>query len=152
MTHIFLVDDAFGGWVMVKTQANTPEQLVQALKDGPLPLDPGTRPSTTSASRAGVVVDRRRAFGIYLLGKGSRSVQAEQRGQTTARLDAGRMGKGGFMRVVVVDERGRSAWSNPMRRGVDRAARGGQVSRAAGLSWADWTQDGASNVNCPARQ
>jgi len=24
------------------------------------------------------------------------------------------MGKGGFMRVVVVDEQGRSAWSNPV--------------------------------------
>ena len=55
--------------------------------------------------------------GVYLLGKGSRSVQSEVRGQTTARLSAGRMGKGGFMRVVVVDEQGRSAWSNPMWRG-----------------------------------
>jgi len=51
---------------------------------------------------------------VYLLGKGSRAVQSEVRGQTTARLDASRMGKGGVMRVTVVDDKGRAAWSNPM--------------------------------------
>ena len=66
-----------------------------------------------------VVVDCSPAFGVYLLGMGSRADQSERRGQTTARLSAGRMGKGGFMRVAVVDRQGRSAWSNPFWRPVE---------------------------------
>lgn len=113
----FLVDDAFGGWVMVKATDNTPDALVQALKAGHYYSTQGPTIHDIRLEDDELVVDCSPAFGVYLLGKGSRSVQSEVRGQTTARLSAGRMGKGGFMRVVVVDEQGRSAWSNPMWRG-----------------------------------
>lgn len=110
----FLVDDAFGGWVMVKAERNDPELLVQALKAGHYYSTQGPVIEGIRIDGDNVVVDCSPAFGVYLLGKGSRADRSEQRGQTTARLNAGRMGKGGFMRVVVVDEQGRSAWSNPL--------------------------------------
>jgi hypothetical protein len=113
------VDDAFGGWVMVKAESNEPELLVQALKAGHYYSTQGPVIQDIRIEGDEVVVDCSPAFGVYLLGKGSRSDQSEQRGQTTARLNAARMGKGGFMRVVVVDEQGRSAWSNPLWRPVD---------------------------------
>jgi hypothetical protein len=109
----FLVDDAFGGWVMVKVTGNEPGLLVQALKAGHYYSTQGPAIHSIRLEGDDVVVECSPAFGVYLLGKGSRSVQSEQRGQTQARLPAGRMGKQGFMRVVVVDEQGRSAWSNP---------------------------------------
>ncbi len=114
----FLVDDAFGGWVMVKAERNEPDLLVQALKAGHYYSTQGPAIHDIRQEADDVVVECSPAFGVYLLGKGSRSVQCEQRGQTMARLPAGRMGKGGFMRVVVVDEQGRSAWSNPVWRGA----------------------------------
>lgn len=109
----FLVDDAFGGWVMVKAAENDPDLLVQSLKDGLYYSTQGPAIHDIRLEGGEVVVECSAAFGIYLLGKGSRVVQSEQRGQTMARLPVGRMGKEGFMRVVVVDETGRSAWSNP---------------------------------------
>lgn len=115
----FLVDDAFGGWVMVKAESNEPELLVQALKAGHYYSTQGPLIQDIRIEGDEVVVDCSPAFGVYLLGKGSRSDQSERRGQTSARLNAARMGKGGFMRVVVVDEQGRSAWSNPLWRPVD---------------------------------
>lgn len=115
----FQVDDAFGGWVMVKAERNDPELLVQALKAGQYYSTQGPTIQGIRFEGDEVVVECSPAFGVYLLGKGSRAVHCEPRGQTTARLDVGRMGKGGFMRVVVVDDQGRSAWSNPMWRSGD---------------------------------
>jgi hypothetical protein len=109
----FLVDDAFGGWVMVKAAENDPDLLVHSLRDGRYYSTQGPKIHDIRVEGDDVVVECSAAFGIYLLGKGSRAAQSEQRDQTTARLPAGRMGKEGFMRVVVVDEMGRSAWSNP---------------------------------------
>jgi len=115
----FLVDDAFGGWVMVKAERNDPELLVQALKAGHYYSTQGPLIEDIRFEGDDVVVDCSPAFGVYLLGMGSRADQSERRGQTTARLSAGRMGKGGFMRVAVVDRQGRSAWSNPFWRPVE---------------------------------
>jgi predicted metal-dependent phosphoesterase TrpH len=115
----FLVDDAFGGWVMVKAESNEPELLVQALKAGHYYSTQGPVIEDIRVEGDEVVVDCSPAFGVYLLGKGSRADQSEHRGQTSARLNAARMGKGGFMRVVVVDEQGLSAWSNSLWRPID---------------------------------
>ncbi len=109
----FLVDDAFGGWVMVKATSNEPELLGKALKAGHYHSTQGPAIHDIRLEGHEVVVECSPAFGIYLLGKGSRAVQSEQRGQTTARLPAGRTGKEGFMRVVLVDDQKRSASSSP---------------------------------------
>ncbi len=109
----FLVDDAFGGWVMVRAERNEPELLVEALKSGHYYSTQGPAIHDIRMEGDEILVECSAAFGVYLLGKGSRAVQCEQRGQTAARLPVGRMGKEGFMRIVVVDEQGRTAWSNP---------------------------------------
>lgn len=109
----FLVNDAFGGWVMVKAAGNDPDLLVQALKDGHYYSTQGPAIHGIWLEGDDIVVECSAAFKVYLLGKGSRAVQTELRGQTIARLPTGPMGKEGYMRVVVVDEQGRSAWSNP---------------------------------------
>lgn len=109
----FLVDDAFGGWVMVRAERNEPELLVEALKSGHYYSTQGPAIYDIRMEGDEILVECSAAFGVYLLGKGSRAVQCEQRGQTTARLPVGRLGKEGFMRIVVVDEQGRTAWSNP---------------------------------------
>lgn len=115
----FLVDDAFGGWVMVRATANEPEALVAALKAGHYYSTQGPEIRDIRFECDEVVVESTPAFGIYLLGKGSRSAQSEVRGQTSARLPLGKMGKGGYFRIAVVDDRGRAAWSNPMWRDGD---------------------------------
>ena len=112
----FEIDDAFGGWVMVKADERDPDALLAALKSGHYYSSQGPEIYDIRFEADEVVVDCSPAYGVYLLGKGSRAVQSENRGQTTARLDASRMGKAGVMRVTVVDEQGRAAWSNPMRR------------------------------------
>ena len=110
----FEVDDAFGGWVMVKATANEPDLLVAALRAGHYYSTQGPEIHDLRIEDDQVVVECSPAFGVYLLGKGSRSVASERRGQTSARLPLGRMGKGNAWRVTVVDDQGRSAWSNAM--------------------------------------
>ena len=110
----FQIDDAFGGWVMVKAQDRDPDALLAALKSGNYYSTQGPEIHNIRFEADEVIVDCSPAYGVYLLGKGSRAVQSEVRGQTTAWLDASRMGKGGVMRVTVVDDKGRAAWSNPM--------------------------------------
>jgi predicted metal-dependent phosphoesterase TrpH len=109
----FEVDDAFGGWVMVKAEANEPDALVAALRGGRYYSTQGPLIHDLRVQGGDLVVECSPAYAVHLLGRGSRSVSAEVRGQTAARLPLGRMGKAGYARVVVMDEAGRCAWSNP---------------------------------------
>ena len=109
----FELDDAFGAWVMVRATERSPESLLAALKSGHYYSSTGVELHGIHFDGDEVVVDCSPATGIYLQGKGSREVHAIGHGLTQARLPAYKLGKQGFMRLTVVDARGRRAWSNP---------------------------------------
>ncbi len=105
--------DAFGGWVMVKARANTPEALLDALKAGHYYSSQG--PDILAMHREGdeLVVQCSPSDQIMLLGHNSLSACAFGSGLTEARLPLDRFA-GQWGRLALLDGRNRCAWSNPI--------------------------------------
>lgn len=105
--------DAFGGWVMVKAEANMPESLLAALKAGNYYSTQG--PEILAMGRDGneLVVECSPGEQIMLLGHNALSAFTSGNGVTKARLPLDRF-TGKWGRLVVMDAQGRCAWSNPM--------------------------------------
>ena len=109
----FEVDDAFGAWVMVRSEANEPEPLLAALKAGHYYSSTGAQLHDIRFEGDELVVQCSPARAVFLQGKGSRATQVLGEGLTEVRLPAQALGKHSYLRVTVVDAEGRRAWSNP---------------------------------------
>ena len=110
----FKRNDWFGGWVMVKSETLEPEALVEALKAGRFYSSQGPEIHALQVSSTEVIVECSPASSIIALGRGSAGAFSTAPGQRSARLPLDKFRKGGWLRVVVVDEAGRRAWSNPV--------------------------------------
>jgi hypothetical protein len=110
----FKYADWFGGWVMVKAAALEPEALVAALKAGRYYSTQGPEIHALEIGRDEVVVECSPASTITLLGRGSAEEAVFGDGIRGARLPLDKMRPGGYARIVVTDERGKHAWSNPV--------------------------------------
>ena len=110
----FKRNDWFGGWVMVKSETLEPEALVEALKAGRFYSSQGPEIHALQVSSTEVIVECSPASSIIALGRGSAGAFSTGPGQRSARLPLDKFRKGGWLRVVVVDEAGRRAWSNPV--------------------------------------
>ena len=110
----FKRNDWFGGWVMVKSDTLEPEALVEALKAGRFYSSQGPEIHALQVSSTEVIVECSPASSIIALGRGSAGAFSTGPGQRSARLPLDKFRKGGWLRVVVVDEAGRRAWSNPV--------------------------------------
>lgn len=110
----FACPDAFGGWLMVKAEANEPEPLLDALKAGRFYASQGPQIHDIAWREEEVEVTCSPAASVMALGRGSLAVQSVQPGQTRVRLPIARLRAGGFARVVVADALGRRAWANPV--------------------------------------
>lgn len=110
----FACMDAFGGWVMVKAEANEPQALLDALKAGRYYATQGPLIHDIAWGDAEVEITCTPATSVMVLGRGSRAVQSVTPGQTRVRLPYTALEAGGFARIVVADATGRRAWSNPV--------------------------------------
>ena len=110
----FKFADWFGGWVMVKAAVLEPDALLAALKAGSYYSTQGPEIRTLEIGRDEVVVECTPASSITLLGRGSAEAAVFGDGLRGARLPLEKLRPGGHVRVVVIDERGRRAWSNPV--------------------------------------
>jgi len=110
----FRYADWCGGWVMVKAPSPEPDALVAALKAGRYYSTQGPDIHALAVNRDEVVVECSPASTITLLGRGSAEAAVFGDGLRGARLPLARMKPGGHVRVVVIDERGKRAWSNPL--------------------------------------
>jgi len=106
-------DDAFGGWVMVKAGANTPEALLAALKAGHYYASQGPEIHDIAVEDGELAVRCSPAASVMLLGPASRAACVHGTDLTGARLPLGKFA-GGWARLVVTDADGRRAWSNPL--------------------------------------
>lgn len=106
-------DDAFGGWVMVKAEENTPEALLAALKAGQFYATQG--PEIHSISREGdeLVIHCSPASTVIIVGPVSQNARQHGRSLTEARLPLSKI-SGEWCRAVVIGSDGRRAWSNPL--------------------------------------
>jgi len=104
--------DAFGGWVMVRAEFNTPDAILAALKDGAFYSTRG--PDFNNVVQSGDFLDISCSpvDHITFLGRGSRVERIHGKGMTEARLPLDRF-SGDWARVVLTDSTGAQAWSNP---------------------------------------
>jgi hypothetical protein len=110
----FHCDDAFGGFVMVKAEANEPDALLAALKAGAFYSSQGPSIHAVQFDGGFVEVSCSPARAIMALGRASKATQLVGHGLSSARLDLAGFAGGGYVRLVVVDELGRRAWTNPV--------------------------------------
>src|ERR687897_193855 len=105
--------DRFGGWVQVKAESLTPENLLHALKRGWFYASTGPELHDVAFVGEEIVVECSPATSIMLGGRGSVCRYARGEGLTRAAFPRTPFA-GGFCRVTVIDERGKKAWSNPL--------------------------------------
>lgn len=110
----FIGPDHFGGWVMVKAEANDPDLLLEALKRGDYYSSQGPRLHDIRVDDDEVHVDCSPAERILAVGAGAASRQVYGTSMAGGTLPIERFRKGGWFRIVVVDAHGRRAWSNPI--------------------------------------
>ena len=111
----FACADAFGGWVMVKAERNEPEALLAALKAGHFYATQGPLIHHIAWGEDMVEVTCSPAASVMVLGRGSRAAQSVGPIQTRVSLPlAALRAAGPFARIVIADDQGRRAWSNPV--------------------------------------
>ncbi|MEM9098548.1 MAG: CehA/McbA family metallohydrolase [Pseudomonadota bacterium] len=110
----FIGPDHFGGWVMVKAQENTPEALLQALKDGAFYSSTGPELRDVTLDGDTIHVACSPVAHIIAVGQNAASAQLHGKNLTRGELSLFRFREHGWFRVTVMDEIGRCAWSNPI--------------------------------------
>jgi hypothetical protein len=109
----FRIDDAFGGWMMVKAEANEPQALLAAMKRGDFYASQGPEIREFAVSGGEAHIACTPAATIALVGRGSRNITRTGPALTRATLPVEKFA-GDWFRLVVRDAAGRLAWSNPV--------------------------------------
>ncbi len=110
----FYEPDHFGGWVMVKAEANDPDLLLAALKAGDFYSSQGPELRDVRIEGNDVVVESSAVSTLSVMGHASASTGTHGQSMTTARLPLDRFAASDWIRVSVMDRAGRRAWSNPI--------------------------------------
>lgn len=111
----FKVEDAFGGWVMVKAQNNTPNDLLAALKAGAFYASQGPKIHDIEVDASHVHVRCSAADRVIVVGQSTRSASCIKTGMTSVSIAHEVVSaQSQWLRVSVVDAQGRTAWSNPI--------------------------------------
>lgn len=107
------VDDAFGGWVMVKAAENAPEALLAALRAGRYYASQGPEIHDLRIGPEMIALDCSPVVSVILLGPGAQS--RRRHGAALTHVDLSLAGLAGpWCRVVLVDAQGRRAWTAPL--------------------------------------
>lgn len=105
--------DAFGGWVMVKAEENTPQALLDALKNGSFYSSTGPELRSIKLDGMDLHVESSAVMNIMAVGRASRSINDIGSALTKTTLDVSKFA-GDWFRVVIVDRASKQAWSNPI--------------------------------------
>ncbi|MEM0943757.1 MAG: phosphotransferase, partial [Pseudomonadota bacterium] len=106
--------DHFGGWVMVKAEENAPDALLDALKEGAFYSSTGPDLHGIEITGETIHITCSPAAHIIAVGQNAAATQVHGRNMTRATLPLAPFLKHGWLRVTIMDEIGRSAWSNPI--------------------------------------
>jgi predicted metal-dependent phosphoesterase TrpH len=117
----FKTPDHFGGWVHVKAESLEPEALLAALKDGRYYSSQGPLIHELAISGRELTVSCSPVDTIVVVCGHSRTVGRTERAITDATLNIEALEKGWlltkkspWLRVVLIDNAGKRAWSNPI--------------------------------------
>ena len=113
--------DAFGGFVMVKSESLDPDALVGALKAGAFYSSQGPRIDDIEVSRSEVSVQCSPVHTVALLTGTSRALTYVGRDVARATIEVAKAkaawaetSRDKWFRIVVIDAAGRRAWTNPI--------------------------------------
>lgn len=109
----FTEPDHFGGWVMVKAQANEPALLLEALKKGAFYSSQGPEIRAVSVTDDTVTVETTAVSSIILQGHGQAATAVHGHSMTRGTVPLDRFRASGWLRITVVDAAGKRAWTNP---------------------------------------
>ncbi|MBN9887654.1 PHP domain-containing protein [Salipiger abyssi] len=115
----FSEPDHFGGWVMVKAEANDPDLLLDALKRGDFYSSQGPELRGMTLEADVVQVECSAVSTVIVQGRGSAATALHGASMTQAELPLERLRNSPWLRVTVIDRAGKRAWSNPVWRGAD---------------------------------
>ena len=108
-------DDHFGGWVMVKSEANEPELLLDALKRGHYYSSQGPEFHLIEWTKSEVTVECSPCTTVIVQGQKSYSLSTYGKSITRATIKVDRLSDlSPWMRVTLIDEAKNRAWSNPV--------------------------------------
>ena len=110
----FTEPDHFGGWVMVKSTENSPEALLQALKNGHFYSSEGPELHHIELEKNELTICSSAVSTVIVQGKGSATVALHGASMTKSKIKLGRVSQSEWLRVTVRDAAGRRAWSNPI--------------------------------------
>jgi predicted metal-dependent phosphoesterase TrpH len=108
--------DQFGGWVMVKSDANEPESLLAALKAGHFYSSQGPELHNIRIEGDSLIVESSAVSSVIVLGRATTTKSVHGASMTRATVPLDRFKKSTWLRVSVIDAAGKRAWSNPIRR------------------------------------
>lgn len=106
-------NDTLRGWVWVKSEALTPEALLDALKAGAFYSSTGPMIHDVQVTPDTVKIRCSPAQAIFVTGRGSRANQLHGGGITEAELNIRRLDSP-YIRITVRDVHGGRAWTNPI--------------------------------------
>lgn len=110
----FSEPDFFGGWVMVKAQANEPAALLAALKAGHFYSTQGPELRDVRIEDNRVIVESSAVSSVIAIGWGTGAKGVHGHSMTRAEVPLDRLNNSPWIRVAVIDAAGRRAWSNPI--------------------------------------
>jgi len=110
----FSEPDFFGGWVMVKSEENTPEALLAALKAGHFYSSQGPELRDVRIEGDKVVVESSAVVSVVAIGHGTGAKGVHGQSMTRTEVPLARLNNSPWVRVAVIDAAGKRAWSNPI--------------------------------------
>jgi hypothetical protein len=111
----FRTNDHFGGWVMVKAEANDPDLLVEALKAGHFYASQGPELHNIEIEGKRLYITCSAVESAFIQGYGTAVVRQHGNAMTRIEMPLARMSDSGWLRVTIRDRAGKCAWSNPIR-------------------------------------
>jgi len=109
----FTEPDHFGGWVMVKAEANDPDQLLEALKAGHSYASTGPDFYGVQYESRYVTVESSAVTSVIVVGAGAGTAAVHGESMTRTRVNIDRLANSPWIRVCLIDRAGKRAWLNP---------------------------------------
>jgi hypothetical protein len=111
----FTEPDYFGGWVMVKAEANDPNLLLDALKQGNFYSSQGPEIRSLTLTSDAIVIESTAVSSMILQGHGQAATAIHGASMTRGQIPLQRFRNSPWLRATVVDAAGKRAWTNPFR-------------------------------------